>query len=286
MIEIKNLNKSFGQKEVLSRINCRLDNGIYGFLGKNGAGKTTLMRCLAGIYGDWNGEILVNGKPAGRKTVMAGYLPQSFGLFRELKVLDMMRYLASAKKIPKAGRDSEIMRCLRAVYMEERTGSRVGALSGGMVRRLGIAQALMGRPGILLFDEPTAGLDPEERMHFKNILSGLGKEETVIVSTHIVEDIEACCDAVIIIDSGKILRVGTCKEIADTAAGRVYVCPKGEETNITQDYVMEKQFEKDGEICYRILSAATLPFVQVEPTLEDGYLCIQKMMDKKRIRGV
>lgn len=279
MIEIKNLNKSFGTKEVLSGINCRLENGIYGFLGKNGAGKTTLMRCMTGIYGDWSGEILVNGKSVKKKAVMAGYLPQSFGMFKELNVLDMMRYLACAKKISKKGRDQEIMRCLRAVYMENRVKSRVGALSGGMVRRLGIAQALMGSPGLLLFDEPTAGLDPEERMHFKNILSSLGKKETVIVSTHIVEDIEACCDAVIIIDKGRILKVGTCREIADAASNRVYVCPKGKE--ITEDYFIEKQFEKDGEICYRILSAAALQLQKLEPTLEDGYLCIQK-----RIQGV
>lgn len=276
MIEIRNLNKSFGKKAVLSNINCCLENGIYGFLGKNGAGKTTLMRCMTGVYGNWRGKVWADGVSIKKKAVMTGYLPQSFGLFKELTVLDMMRYLASAKKIPKKGRDEAILRCPRAVYMEGKIKARVGSLSGGMVRRLGIAQALMGRPKLLLCDEPTAGLDPEERMHFKNILSALGKTETVIVSTHIVEDIEACCDAVIIIDKGEILKIGTCREIADTADGKVYACPKGKETEIAWDYFMEKQFEQDGQIQYRILSSAALTFPRLEPTLEDGYLCIQK----------
>lgn len=278
MIEIKNLNKSFAGKTVLRDINCRLEHGIYGFLGKNGAGKTTLMRCMTGIYGDWKGEIFVDGKSVKKKAVMAGYLPQSFGMFKELNVRDMMRYLASAKRIPKKGRDQEIMRCLRAVYMEDRAKARVASLSGGMVRRLGIAQALMGSPGLLLFDEPTAGLDPEERMHFKNILSELGKKETVIVSTHIVEDIEACCDAVMIIDKGRILRIGTCREIEDAAAGKVFACPKGKKEEIAGDYFTEKQFEHDGKIQYRILSSTELQFPQLPPTLEDGYLCIQKQI--------
>lgn len=141
---------------------------------------------------------------------------------------------------------------------------------------MGIAQALLGSPDMILFDEPTAGLDPEERMHFKNILLNLGKKETIIISTHIVEDIEACCKSVIVMKSGEICKVGTCEEIRNMAAGKVYSCPFDEKNALHGKYMLEKQYERENDIFYRVLSDETYNLPILEPTLEDGYMYLMQ----------
>lgn len=280
MIEIKNVSKKFGKKEILKNINFVMDKGVYGLLGPNGAGKTTLMRCLTNLYSLSAGEVWMDGvNVKKKKRVNVGYLPQTFGLFKELNVYDAMNYFCNLKGIPRGRRKEEIMRCIRAVNMEENLKKRGGNLSGGMMRRIGVAQALLNKPSCILFDESTAGLDPEERMRFKNIISALGKEETVVISTHIVEDVEACCDKVIIMDQGKILCIKTCGELAQDAAGKVIACKKGEEAKLTCGYYIEKQFEKGGEIYYRVLLQDKLcagSFDLLEPTIEDGYMSVIK----------
>lgn len=201
MIEVKHVSKRFGKKQVLNNISCTIEKGIYGLLGPNGAGKTTLMRCMTNLYSLSGGEVLIDGVSSKKKKkTNIGYLPQSFGLFKELNVYDSMNYFCNLKGIPKKERKEEILRCIHAVNMEENLKKAGGKLSGGMMRRVGVAQALLNHPELILFDEPTAGLDPEERIRFKNTISSLGGEETVIISTHIVEDIEACCDKVIVMD--------------------------------------------------------------------------------------
>lgn len=276
MVELKKVSKKFGKKVVLQDVNCILGKGVYGLLGPNGAGKTTLMRCITNLYSLTDGEILVDGiNIQKKKNVNFGYLPQSFGLFKELNVYDSMVYFCNLKGIAKKDRQEEIMRCIRAVNMEENLKTAGGKLSGGMMRRVGVAQALLNKPECILFDEPTAGLDPEERMRFKNIISELGKEETVIISTHIVEDIEACCDKVIIMNHGRIVSVKTCREMSDHASGRVIACKKGEELALCCDYFVEKQYEKNGEIYYRILiqdKSCAGSHEILEPTVEDGYM--------------
>lgn len=277
MIELSNVRKSFGKNEILKGIDCELDYGIYGLLGPNGTGKTTLMRCMTNLYTDWSGEIKLCDKSIKRTNKSKiGYLPQLFGMFKELSVYDAMNYMCNLKGIKRRERKTEIMRCLKAVYLDKEYKKSAGKLSGGMLRRLGIAQALLGNPDVILFDEPTAGLDPEERMHFKSIMATLGEKETVIISTHIVEDIEACCDKVIVMKNGTIRMIGTCEEIKNIAQGKVYACKRDNQAMLKGNYVIEKQYEENHEIYYRVLAKESTSLEALEPTLEDGYMCLMK----------
>ena len=261
-------------------MSCKIGQGIYGLLGPNGAGKTTLMRCLTNLYPLTKGTIRIGERDIKKtKKMNIGYLPQQFGLFKELKVEDSMKYFCNIKGIPRKEREAEIQRCLRIVNMEGEKNKISGNLSGGMMRRIGVAQSLLGKPPLILFDEPTAGLDPEERMRFKNTISNLGKEETVIISTHIVEDVEACCDKVIVMNGGKILCIKTCEELKELAMGKVIACKKGREAEIPGQFLIEKQYEKNNEIYYRILlhDAEQINGQEVlESTIEDGYMTVIK----------
>lgn len=207
MIRIDKVTKKFKRREAIRDFTCKLTAGCCGLLGPNGAGKTTLLRCVLGLYPVTSGNVeLDNG-------ISIGYLPQKFGLFRELKVKDMMDYFAVAKKVPKGKRTDEIMRVLELVHLSDRADDRAGQLSGGMQRRLGIAQAVLGDPDVLLFDEPTTGLDPEERARFKDIIRQLDRDrKCIVISTHIVEDVESVCDRVILMKEGKLLEYVTVAE--------------------------------------------------------------------------
>lgn len=153
MIELVNVSKKFGRKKILKDISCTIDCGVYGLLGPNGAGKTTLMRCMTNLYSLSGGSIQIDGRPSTRKKQAdIGYLPQAFGLFRELSVYDSMRYFCNLKRIPKKRREEEIERCLKAVNMEENRKKTGKKLSGGMMRRVGVAQALLNKPKLVLFD--------------------------------------------------------------------------------------------------------------------------------------
>lgn len=213
MIEVDHVTKKFRTKTVLDGVTLSCHRGIYGILGPNGAGKTTLMRCMMGLYPVNEGTIDVPSPSE------IGYLPQKFGLFREMTVYDMLYYLAALKKIPKESRDQAISDALSLVNMEGYEKTRIAVLSGGMQRRIGIAQAILGNPHVIFFDEPTVGLDPEERKRFKSVVRELGKTSTVLFSTHIVEDLEAVCDNIIIMDRGRVLysgsREGICGEAGE-----------------------------------------------------------------------
>lgn len=283
MIRIENLTKRFRGKTVIDGFSCELDKGIYGLLGPNGAGKTTFMRCLTNLYPLNGGKILIDGVSREKTKARVGYLPQFFGLYKDLKVIDSMKYFCSLKKVDKKEQERMIDDCLAAVNMSESKKTKGKKLSGGMMRRVGIAQALLNHPELILFDEPTAGLDPEERMHFKNVLVNLGKEETVIISTHIVEDIEAVCDHVIVMNGGKLCGVFTCEELRLKADEMVFECPAEKKELISGRCLMEKQYERDGKVWYRVLSGEGIEGLEpVEPVIEDGYMCVIKGMALKR----
>lgn len=216
MLTLTNVSKRFRKREVLKDISLQFDRGCYGLLGPNGAGKTTLLRCILGLYPVNAGVISFEGEQGG-----IGYLPQKFGMFREMSVYDMLYYFAAVKKIPKKWQEEEIGRVLALVNMEDRRRERVSRLSGGMQRRIGIAQAVLGDPDIIFLDEPTAGLDPEERIRFRSVLTNIRENRTILVSTHIVEDVESVCDRVIIMNEGKILADTTVEEACWFAGGKV-----------------------------------------------------------------
>ena len=276
MLEILNLNKSFKNLEILKDISVNLENGVYGLLGSNGAGKTTLIRCIVNLYNINKGIIKFNGTDIVNNDEFLkniGYLPQKFGLFKELSVYDNLQYFCILKKIDKNSIDDNIKESLKMVNLEDRISHKVSTLSGGMIRRLGIAQALLGNPQILIFDEPTAGLDPEERIRFKNILTCIKKDKLIIISTHIVEDVEASCNKIIIMSNGRILKIGSAEEIESAARGKVY---EVEQEEADMDWYIEKNFVRDGKIFFRILSNKKEEYKSLEPTIEDGYMCIVK----------
>lgn len=221
MIEVRNLTKKFWKKEVLHDVSMKLDKGVYGLLGENGAGKTTLLRCLAGLYRINKGQILCN--EADIRTIKnypetIGYLPQKFEGISELTVSECLSYFAYLKNMKgKEKIDMEIDKVLDMVNLSENKNKKIKNLSGGMLRRVGIAQAVLKEPEMLLMDEPTVGLDPEERIRFKNMIGNYDKKRIVIVSTHIVEDIEAICDKIIVMHKGNVLGVFRVEEIKNKA---------------------------------------------------------------------
>ena len=275
MITLNNVTKKFKKREVLKQITLNFDNNIYGVLGSNGAGKTTMVRCLLGLYNVNDGKILYNNKNIKSSDLLnknAGYLPQKFGLFKELTAYDMLSYFASVKNIDKEKYKQSIEDCMEKVNLSDRLYDKIGKLSGGMVRRLGIAQAILGNPEVLIFDEPTAGLDPEERMRFKSLLAKLEKDKTIIISTHIVEDIEATCDRIIVMSEGNILANATCEEVRGFATGKVYEIPSENEKNLNGNFFIEKAIVRDNNSFIRVLSDSKQDGELVSETVEDGYI--------------
>ena len=279
MIEIKSLKMKFKKNTVLKGIDFTFSNGVYGLLGPNGAGKTTLIRSMAGLYQPKEGQILYNGKPIGKSKEYIsrlGYLPQGFGIFKELKPIEALMLMANLKGIDKQIAEQDARRVLEIVNLSDSVDKKVGAFSGGMLRRLGIAQALLGDPEIVIFDEPTAGLDPEERLRFKNIISRLSKDKIVIISTHIVEDIEAVCDKIIVMNEGNIIKSGSCSEIEQCAKGKIYLVPVNEAVKLSEKAVIQKYFEREGQQLMRVLSNESLDYEKGDATIEDGYICLLK----------
>ena len=224
-IEIKNLNKFYGKKQALYDVNLKIEQGMFGLLGRNGAGKTTLMKILATLLQKKSGQVTVCGIPIENEKEIRkiiGYLPQEFSIYPTMNVYEAMDYLAILSGLGKQERKERIEMLLAQVNLTESKNKKVKALSGGMKRRLGIAQALLGNPKVLIVDEPTAGLDPEERIRFRNLLSETAEERIVILSTHIVGDIEATCENIAILDEGKVLYSGTVDDLLAAADGKVF----------------------------------------------------------------
>lgn len=272
MIVLDGVEKKFGKKEVLKNISVKFEKGCYGLLGPNGAGKTTLLRCMLDLYTTNSGNISIEVKNK------IGYLPQKFGVFRELSVYDMLYYFAALKKIPKKKRRDEIEQALLLVNLEDQGEEKIAHLSGGMQRRVGIAQAILGKPEILFFDEPTAGLDPEERIRFKSLITSLMKDRLILISTHIVEDVESVCDHVIIMNKGEIISDATVSETCNYAKDKVYEIAE-DHSKVDELCYLEKTVERDGVLYRRVLSSEKpergIPRI---PTLEDGYMV--------KIRGI
>jgi ABC-2 type transport system ATP-binding protein len=275
MLKIQNLSKSFRKRRALDDLNVTFSEGVCGLLGPNGAGKTTLMRCITQLYSHPKNAIFYNNRciKSDRQFLgYVGYLPQKFGLFRELSVYDALLLMGNLKGIEKHKLPQMIQSALETVHLEDRVKSRMGTLSGGMVRRIGIAQALLGDPKIIIFDEPTAGLDPEERLRFKNLVASIKCGKVILISTHIVEDVEAICDKIAVINRGKTVVEGSNRLIQDLAIGKVFCLPKSKQAEIQGDYSVQRQYEEDGVLMVKILSGTPQNFPPVAPSVEDGYL--------------
>lgn len=224
-IKIRNLSKHFGQKQALEDINLDIGSGMFGLLGQNGAGKTTLMKTMTTLLKKSSGEIQICGIPVEEKQKirsMIGYLPQDFSMYGNMSAYEALDYLAVLSGMKKKERQEKVPLMLQKVNLENQKKTKVKAMSGGMRRRLGIAQAIIHDPKVIVVDEPTAGLDPEERVRFRNLLCEIARDRIVILSTHIVGDIEATCEQIAILNEGKILFRGTVAQLLDMVAGKVY----------------------------------------------------------------
>ena len=207
-IIIKNLSKHYGAKQALNNITLTIETGMFGLLGRNGAGKTTLMRLLATTLNKSSGDINICGFDIDKVKeirTLVGYLPQDFSMYPRMTVYEAMDYLGVLSNIPSKARREKIPELLKRVNLNDCQKIKIKALSGGMKRRLGIAQSILHDPKVLIVDEPTAGLDPEERVRFREMLCEIADNRIVILSTHIVEDIEKTCEKIAVLDSGELI---------------------------------------------------------------------------------
>lgn len=285
-IIISNLSKNYGKKAALENVSITISSGMYGLLGRNGAGKTSLMRILATLSVPSGGEISMNGIPikeTEKIREIVGYLPQDFSFYRNMSVYDAMDYLGLLSNIPDKIRKERISALLEQVNLKADMRTKIRALSGGMKRRLGIAQALLQNPQILIVDEPTAGLDPEERIRFRNLLSEFAEDRIVILSTHISSDLESSCENIGVLDKGRIIWNGSTEELVKQAEGKVYLISAAgkPDKRIKEKYTVLNISASGAGARYRVLS--DIPpeenHILQAPTLEDGYMYLLSRTD-------
>lgn len=279
-LSLDRLTKHYGNKIAVDCVSATLKPGVYGLLGANGAGKTTLMRMLCAILESTSGEVLLNGKEvtamgADYRNVL-GYLPQDFGYYPNYTAMEFLMYISALKGIPKKIAMKRSKELLEEVGLSHVANKKVKTFSGGMKQRVGIAQALLNNPDILIFDEPTAGLDPKERVRFRNLLSEYAGDKIVILSTHIVSDIEAIADEVLLMKKGKFVLQGTVQELTEKANGKVWeLTVPAKEARKWQTKTTVANLRHEGkEVVLRIISdkKPSEEAVSCEATLEDLYL--------------
>ncbi|MBQ2860431.1 MAG: ABC transporter ATP-binding protein [Peptococcaceae bacterium] len=279
-LSLDRLSKQYGSKSAVDSISATLTPGVYGLLGANGAGKTTLMRMLCGILEPTSGEVFFNDHEITAMGAayrnMLGYLPQDFGYYPNYTAMEFMLYMAALKGIPRNIAVKRIKKLLTTVDLSHVASKRIRTFSGGMKQRVGIAQALLNNPKVLMLDEPTAGLDPKERVRFRNLLSEFAGDKIVILSTHIVSDIEAIADEVLLMKKGRIVQRGTVPELVQKAQGRVWelaVSPR--EANLWQAQATVANLRHEGnQVVIRIVSdkMPSQTAVPCSASLEDLYL--------------
>lgn len=282
MLSVKNVTMKYGKHTVLDNISVDFENGVYGLLAPNGAGKTTLIKLLATLHFASSGTVLWNGESI---TVLdekyrdiIGFLPQKFGYYRSYTPTAYLLYLSALKGIPQHAARQRVAELLELVALTEVSSVKMKKFSGGMIQRVGIAAALLNDPKILLLDEPTAGLDPKERVRFRNILAGLSKDRIVILSTHIVSDVESVANRIIMLQNGKIYCNETVAEVCGRLSGMVYEAelPAAETADFSQKhFVLSERFE-GGRAFLRFIGDGSEGCTPKSAGLEDVFLYLYR----------
>lgn len=281
MLELKNISKKYGRVTALKSVNLTLGSGIYALLGPNGSGKSTMMNIISGILPPTGGEILYNGQgirslgTAYRERI--GYMPQYPGMYPSFTVRDFLLYMSELKGLPR-GNEGEVDYILRRVELDDCADRKISALSGGMKQRLSLAQAVLGSPEIIILDEPTAGLDPKQRIAVRNFISETASDRTVLWATHIVPDIEGIAREVIILKQGEVTDIAAPEKLIQKMSGKVW--------RVRVEHNAAEEFRKKYRICSTVPDADGLMLrllsegqpcegaVPLVPTLEDYYLYI------------
>ena len=280
-LKVTQLTKQYCPKTAVDHLDITLSNGVYGLLGANGAGKTTLMRLLCNIQTPTFGKITLDRKDISvlgeRYRNLLGYLPQHFRYYPEFTAWDFLMYVATLKGLSEKQAKNKTSELLEAVDLSKEGHRKIKTFSGGMKQRLGIAQAMLNNPRILILDEPTAGLDPKERVRFRNLISAFSKDRIVILSTHIVSDVEFIAEEIIMMKAGRVLHFGRPQEITEESEGYVWECMVptryAEQYSGTLNVSNLRNIENECTVLRVISESKPMEnAVQVKPTLEDLYL--------------
>ena len=283
-IVIKGLSKSYdGKKDALNSLDLVIPNGMFGILGRNGSGKSTLMNIIATILQPSKGTVTINGieiKNSQKIRQMIGYLPQDFDFYPNMKVSEVLYYLGFLSKINQTNFDKYVDLILRKVNLIDYKNKKVKSLSGGMKKRLGIAQAILHDPKVIIVDEPTAGLDPEERVRLRNLLSDLAENKIVIISTHIVSDIESTCNRIAILDKGSLVYKGDIPSLIQQSDDHIYeinLSPSELESFRENDLFITKTQEIENKLKVRFISETKVANAKkVKADFEDAYMYFLK----------
>ncbi len=279
-LEFQSLCKNYGSNTALNNFSATLDNGIYALLGPNGAGKSTLINILAGLIPATSGSITYDGedtlKMGERFRSLLGFMPQYPGFYPDFTAKQLMLYIAQLKGLKKSKAKAECEKLLGEVNLTDKKDKRIKSFSGGMKQRLGLAQALIGEPAILILDEPTAGLDPKERVRFRNLISRLSSQMTVIFCTHIVSDIETIANEVLLLKSGELIGKGAVSELTAALEGKVWeiTLSDTETESFIAQHPTSSLVNRNGRPCIRCISEVKPHEAAVlcEPYLEDLYM--------------
>jgi len=279
-LTVQKLTKKYRDKTAVSDVSLVLTPGVYGLLGANGAGKTTLMRMICGVLKPTSGSIRLNGKTmqdlGERYYVHLGYMPQDFGFYPDFTAREFMLYMAAVKGLERDKAKSRTDKLLQMVNLQDAAGKKIKTYSGGMKQRLGIAQAELNEPSILILDEPTAGLDPKERVRFRNIISDFAKEKIVILSTHIVSDVAYIADTILMMKQGRFLLQEPMDTVADGIKGKVWevLVSQQEADKISRQFCVVNLHHENGMVRLRIVHnrPPVTDAYPAEPSLEDLFL--------------
>lgn len=273
LLEIKAVSKSYGKKKVLDEVTLTLTNGVYGLLGPNGAGKSTLISIITGLICPDSGIVKYTDSKNNILGNTLGFLPQYLSFYGNFTAEEMLLYMICLKNFKIENPKKYVEELLEQVNLQDSRRKKIRAFSGGMKQRLGIAQALIGNPNVIIFDEPTAGLDPKERIRFRNIISSLGKDKIIILSTHIVTDISYIAKEIILIDKGKLIYAKPQNKITENIIGKVwsYKCNENEIISIMNNYRVSNVLADENGFLLRIISDEQ-PFenaAAIIPNLDD-----------------